>query len=56
VTVSFDQAVDLVVERHNANVSADASLSESDKQKFKATAELLKEVVDNAAQPDEVMQ
>jgi len=49
-------AVDLVVERHNAYVNADASLSDADKQKFKATANLLSEVVHNAAQPDEVVQ
>lgn len=52
-------ATDLVVDRHNAmlNGTLDPStVSEADKAKYIQTANLLKEVVDSAARPDEVVQ
>ena len=50
-------AVDLVVDRHNKMLDGSldpASISDADKKKFADTASLLKQVVDSAAQPDEV--
>jgi len=52
-------ATDLVVDRHNAMLNGTldpASVSDADKAKYIQTANLLKEVVDKAAQPDEVVQ
>jgi hypothetical protein len=49
-------AVDVVTEEHAAYVAADESLSDVEKAKRIRTGQMLKEVVDNAAQPDEVVQ
>jgi hypothetical protein len=49
-------AVDVLTEEHAGYVQADASLSDTEKAKRIRTGQMLKEVVDNAAQPDEVVQ
>ena len=49
-------AVDVVTAEHIAYVQADASLSDAEKAKQTRTSQLLKEVVDDAASVDEVLQ
>jgi hypothetical protein len=49
-------AVDVLTEEHAGYVQADASLSDTEKAKRIRTGQMLKEVVANAAQPDEVVQ
>ena len=49
-------AVDVVTAEHIAYVQADASLSDTEKAKRTRTSQLLKEVVDDAASVDEVLQ